>query len=325
MKVGKISGVKLAWFLLLLGCGESGSGRRPVPTAPAQHPGASGAPGSKSGAPCRWAVHDPCGPGLYCRTYRDAPVSADAVCFAAEDSETTRLMGTVWDFTALLASRGYVPVAGAELRFAAALAAVSDVRWAWDNPLGAAMADDAGRYDLELPLTGTPLGVVATIQTHDDTLTANGVAIPLSPQPSGCAGCYGAGANVHDTFVISRDLLARFSQGLGNDSEYVRARLPLGERGGAVGIVRELTSGEPIAGARVLSRTHGKGQVRYLNEDLASFNPSATTSTGVFVIIGPSLAEGFNVELEDGSVPIQETNPAGSTPGSILLMAMNIP
>ena len=73
----------------------------------------------------------------------------------------------------------------------------------------------------------------------------------------------------------------------------------------------------------MVSPSGGRARVRYLNEDLITFNDDATTTAGVFVIIGPSIAQGFVAEL-DGKAIVPQPNYAGSVPEIVLVMVMNI-
>ena len=278
-----------------------------------------------SKADCKWDLNDPCGPGRYCQTFQDVPVQASARCTEGDaSSPKTRLLGTVFDFGALVCSGALVPATGAEVRFAPALEAATDAESAWTKPLSKTLVDERGRFDISTDLTGTTLGVLGLVGGGEYARSANGVAVVLPTQPEGCSLCYGEGSDAHDLFAIPQTLLTTWSEALASDNDYIKARLPLGKRGGTLGLVRVLETGEPLAGVSIESEIeNGTGQVRYLEEDLRSFSQKVTTKTGAFVVVGPSLAQGFNAVIKGKKLTVRP-NLAGTTPGSVLVMLYNI-
>lgn len=278
-----------------------------------------------SDADCRWDLNDPCGPDRYCQTFQDAPVQAEARCVDGDPkSPKTRLLGTVFDFGALVCSGALVPAKGVELRFAPALEAATDADSAWAMPLAKTVSDARGRFDLSVDLTGTGLGVLGLAAGGQYARSANGIVVPALVQPKGCRLCYGDGSDAHDVFALPVSMLADWSDALSKDSAQVRERLPIGKRGGTVGLVRVLETGVPVAGVVIKSAVeNGTGHVRYLNEDQASFNTKATTRTGAFVVLGPSLAEGFDAVFK-GKKLTRSPNLAGTTPNSVLVMLYNV-
>ena len=109
---------------------------------------------------------------------------------------------------------------------------------------------------------------------------------------------------------------------LSSDTELADS-LPLGEEGGVIGMVRDEVTGDPLTGVTIESKSDGSGAlIRYLNDTADAFDGTATGSTGIFIIVEPDLGEEFlamngTTELGDGT--------AGSAPGSLFIMVMDVP
>lgn len=247
-----------------------------------------------------------CASGV-CTLYTDVPVNDDAACAVSAADCSTRVTGTVFDF-----STGET-LAGANVIVAAALQAAT-------NPAGAmalleGTSDADGRIDaVSAGPIMAPIGIVALSSSDGYFLTATGVAAPADG-----ASLYNVGNSIHDLWAVPTSDLQNWSDELSMDAEIPAENLPLGENGGVVGFVRD-AAGLPIAGAEVASTDDGSGAfIRYLNDD-GTFSIDRTSDLGVFVIIEPALAEEFEVSV-DGAVVGGGT--AGSANGAIFTLIVN--
>jgi len=218
-----------------------------------------------------------CASGV-CTLYTDVPVNEDAVCAASAEDCSTRVTGTVFDFSTR------EPLPGANVVVAAALQAAT-------NPTGAmalieATAGDDGRIDATSngPIMA-PIGIVALTSSGGYYLTATGVAAPVDGTSN-----YNVGNSIHDIWAVPEGDLQNWSDELAMDPEIPAENLPLGDAGGVVGFVRD-AAGLPVAGAEVASTDDASGAfIRYLEDD-GSFSLDRTSDTGIFVILEPALAE----------------------------------
>ena len=224
---------------------------------------------------------------LGCEKYRDLEMGT---CVAAPDGGNTRVMGTLVDFITLQ------PVPSTELRVLGALTALQ-------NPVdGAAdltaMADANGQVDaISAAPFAAAFGEVGVVKGGSYYTTATGIAAPLD------GGGYGPMNGNHDIWAVPADKLTEWSGYLATDPEFMiadpmKAVLPLGERGGVIGFVRDRTTGMGVAGKTIVGADDGMtdATIRYLSEDGMSFNPDMTGSSGIFVLVNPGLAEAFAVE-----------------------------
>lgn len=224
---------------------------------------------------------------LGCEKFRDLEMG---VCVAAPGGNQTRVMGTLIDFITLQ------PIPDTEMRVLGALTALQ-------NPVdGAAdlttMADANGQVDAvsAMPFAAA-FGEVGVVKGGSYYTTATGIAAPLD------GGGYGPMNGNHDIWAVPADKLTEWSGYLATDPEFMiadpmKAVLPLGERGGVIGFVRDRTSGMGVAGKTIVGADDGMtdATIRYLSEDGMSFNPDMTGSSGIFVLVNPGLAEAFAVE-----------------------------
>lgn len=221
-----------------------------------------------------------CASGV-CGLFTDAPVNPDAVCLAAPDDCATHFTGTVRDFVT------GEPVPGVAVNLTTAGAAVTD---AYDAPLVMQMtADGSGRYEGTSPgpLVDAPLAVLALAWTDDHLLTASGLAQPMPGSTE-----YEPGAGLHEVWLVPTDLLVAWSDALAQDEGIDPAWLPLQEVGAVVGRVRDGATGEPIAGAEVVSIDGGDAVVRYVAED-GTLGSDATGPSGEFVLFNTAPVETF--------------------------------
>jgi len=238
-----------------------------------------------------------------CLKYRDL---VDGECVAAPDGGATRFAGTLLDFVS------GAPVPDIEVRVIGAFAALSD-------PVGAPAvvtgnADADGKVDIVSPAAvDEGLGVIGIITGGDYYTSATGLASPVD-------GVYGPMNGNRDIWGMPTAKLTDWNGYLMGDKE-IEASLPLGEKGGVVGFVRDGT-GAPKAGAKVISATKADAttaKIRYLAADGLSFTSDMTSSTGIFILVGPSLAEKFKVE--GGTVE----GTAGSAPNAVFVMILTEP
>jgi hypothetical protein len=246
---------------------------------------------------------------LGCEKFRDLEMG---VCVAAPGGNQTRVMGTLIDFITLQ------PIPDTEVRVLGALTALQ-------NPVDGtadltAMSDANGQLDVT---TTTPFsasfGEVAVVQGGTYYTTATGIAAPLEGVN------YGPMNGNHDMWAVPADKLTEWSGLLAGDAEFMdpdpdKAPLPLGERGGVVGFVRDRTTGMGVAGKKIVGADDGMTDavIRYLSEDGLSFNTEMTGSSGIFVLIRPGLAEQFAVEGTDS------TGSAGSALKAAFVLILSV-
>ena len=222
-----------------------------------------------------------------CTIYTDAPHNADATCGPTPDSCSTRVTGTILDF-----STG-TPIDGADLVVAAALQATTSPTGA--TAIVSATSGSDGRVDAtsDAPIMA-PLGIVGLALADGYYLTATELAVPVE------GTSYEVGTRNHDIWAVPSSDLTDWSDSLSMDPEVGGDLLPLGEAGGAVGLIRDST-GAALPGAVVTSAVDGStAVVRYLNDD-GTFNSTGTASSGIFVIIDPFVPEDFEASI-DGTV-----------------------
>ena len=226
-------------------------------------------------------------------------------CVAAPPGGNTRIAGTLVDFAT------QAPVPNAELRVIGALSALSDPANA--PPVITATADAAGQVDVT---STTPIsegiGIVGIITGGDYYTSATGLASPT-------AGNYGPMNGNRDIWAVPSAKLTEWSGFLLTDPDLTTS-LPLGEKGGVVGFVRDGT-GAPKAGAKVVSvkGATSTAKIRYLAADGMSFTSDVTSSNGIFILVGPGLAEKFKVE--GGTVE----GTAGSAEKAVFVMILTEP
>ncbi|MGB1701151.1 MAG: hypothetical protein ACPHRO_14430, partial [Nannocystaceae bacterium] len=135
---------------------------------------------------------------------------------------------------------------------------------------------------------------------------------------------YGPGVSLHDIWAIAVADVDGFTALLQADMTFPQDKLPLGDAGGVVGVVRDTATGMPVAGATVVPTAgadNSNAVIRYLNEAQDGFDEVGTGSSGLFVLVGPGLAETFEAVV-DGEVVAGAT--AGSAAGAVFIMMMDI-
>ena len=237
-----------------------------------------------------------------CLKYRDLEAGE---CVAAPAGGNTRIAGTLVDFAAQM------PVPNAELRVIGALSALSDPANA--PPVIMATADASGQVDVvSATAISEGIGIVGIITGGDYYTTATGLASPT-------AGVYGPMNGNHDIWAVPSAKLTEWSGYLVADADLATS-LPLGDKGGVVGFVRD-GQGAPKAGAVVVSikGASSTAKIRYLAADGLSFTGDATSASGIFVLVAPGLAEKFKVE--GGTVE----GTAGSAEKAVFVMILTEP
>lgn len=238
-----------------------------------------------------------------CLKFRD--FDPQAVCTAAPGGGNTRFPGTVLDLVA------DAPVAAAEVRVVGILGALTDPQNA--QAVVIAGADGKGVFDATSAApVSEGIGVVGIVEGGKFFLTLTPLASPMGPD-------YGPMSPRHDVFAVPSATLTAWSALLMKDPALADA-LPLGSKGGVVGIVRDATS-QPVAGAVVLpTNKPSTAEIRYLGDDANSFNAAMTGVSGLFVIVKPALAEKFAVAGAPEAV-----GTAASTQDGIFVMALDLP
>lgn len=239
---------------------------------------------------------------IACEKFRDLE---DGVCVEGPGGGNTRVVGTLIDFITL------EPIASTELRALEALTALMDP--VAGNAILTAMSDANGVVDAtSMEPFKAAFGVVGIVQGGDYYPTATGLAAPLMGQ------VYGPMNGNHDIWAVPSAKLTEWSDILAADAALAEF-LPLGEKGGVVGFVRDRTTGMGYEGAVVTGLDGPTGaQIRYLSEDGTNFDGAATSSNGLFALMDPGLAEQFTVEGKTTS------GSAGSSEGAIFVLILNV-
>ncbi len=255
------------------------------------------------------ASNDDCNTGV-CLLFRDVPAPADAVCGALPADCSTHITGTILDF-----STGQ-PVPGVTLNVAKALEAATNPTGF--TPIVSLKADDMGRVD---GMTPGPLdvgiGIVGVATGQGFFLTATGIASPADGTK------YAPGTGIHDLWIMPEATLTAWSDELMTDAE-MASFLPLGGNGGVIGFIRDESTGAGVEGA-VVAPASGQtnAKIRYLNDDGMTFNPDMSSANGIFVLVGPGLAEEFIVTKNGQKISI-DNGTAGSAAGAIFTLVIDV-
>jgi len=239
-----------------------------------------------------------------CRTFRDNPPSEQATC--VDDPMDGQLTVTA----TLLGFPGQTPIPSTEVTLYNAIE-VGTVGPDLATVVGMTTSDAAGEIEITVEPTDQ-IGLIATVRADGFADTATGLAKPP----------YEASNAIHDLFAVPQADADAWSAALGAEPE-LAGSLPLGENGGVVGVARNRYTGEPVAGVTIESlKSDSTAILRYLDED-GTFNTTATSATGIYVVFEPALAEEFEARL-DGAVVSTRPNKAGSGPPAIFTMNLTI-
>lgn len=263
------------------------------------------------GEPC--TSHGDCASGV-CLIYTDVPLNDDAVCGPMPEQTdagcSTRVTGTLFDF-----ATGQ-PVGGVNVKIVKAIEAIADPANA--TPLVEMPSASDGRIDMttDKPISA-PLAIISIAGGDGDYfLTATGVASPADDMSA-----YAVGTAIHDLWVAPTASLLEWSTALEGDAGLPDNSLPLGERGGVIGLVRDGTTGDPIAGATVVPDDENSGAViRYLQDD-GTFDDVSTGPSGIFVVLNAALmGEDFTAFLDTTELA---SGTAGAANGAVFSLILN--
>ncbi|MCP4604606.1 MAG: hypothetical protein GY847_29475 [Proteobacteria bacterium] len=245
----------------------------------------------------------------YCDAWQGVPPDPNAICADGPPKGQLLLRGTVTDFP----MRN--PMPGAKVQFVNAIE--SAMMGCASEPIAETTADKFGRYELilkEEDMTD-PLGIIAHTKLDGYYFTGNGIASPTD-------GIYGPGSNAHHAMAVSESLLNKISVLLENHPK-AKSYVPLGEKGGVIGMIGNIVDGEAIEGAYIRSRKGEDSEaiILYPNEDYTALQDSAS-STGIYVGLNPDIGEKFEAFYKDGTkVKIDAAGGTmGSTPCAIFLL-----
>jgi len=279
--------------------GESESG------GPTECPGTGGA--AAVGDAC--TSNGDCESGV-CTIFTDVPLNDDAVCGETPEGCSTRVTGTVFDFSTRM------PVADASMKVAGAIAAVANPPEA--PALATTTSGADGRVDVTTDVAvKQAVAIVALVESPSGYLTATGLASPVDEMNN-----YAVGTGIHDLWLVPSGPLGMWSTALGMDAEIPATSLPLGDAGGVIGLVRD-SAGMPIAGAVVAPDDAGSGAlIRYVNAD-NTVAADMTTETGIFIAVGVSqLGEDFTASMGGSPIP-GASGTAGSANGAVFTLILN--
>ncbi len=272
--------------------------------------GSTGGPMCEGVTPGECEAHEDC-PSGYCESFSTAPPDPSATCMTALPEGQIRLTGTVRDWVT------FDTITGADMRIAGALEASANPT---STPgIETTMSDAGGRFALETDKAdGQAIGLVALTEASGYKLTVSGLV-----EANISDGSYPPGNTNHDVWVVGEGFLQSLNDALMSDPE-AAPFLPLGDAGGVVGRVRDPSCGQGVAGVEVVSRAGAQSVaiVRYMDEQ-GGFTANATTSSGLFVVLSPVLAEKFDA-VKDGMVVSEREATVGSAPGGIFTVTLTL-
>lgn len=240
-------------------------------------------------------LNEDCASG-FCESYQTAPPDPDAVCAEAPPDGEIRMLGTLRDF------ESHDTIADQYVRIAGAMPVLADPTTA--PAVAEGTTDGSGRYDItgDDNATKEMTGLIALVEQDDYYLTASGV---VEPEIGGYI--YPAGARNHDIWFVSEALISSYSDLLVAHDSSLTAYVPLGEKAGVIGKIRDQDTGEPVAGIELVSRTPGSiAQIFYLTEGGDGLQTDASSSNGHFIVLDASLAEKLDAYQGSEIVSVHE-------------------
>jgi hypothetical protein len=215
----------------------------------------------------------------YCESYQNVPPDPCAVCVTPVGKPNIRLWGTLRNFV----TREVIP--NNDLKIAGALKVIA---WPTDvEPIVTVTTDKYGRYSVDLgdEATGEEvIGLSAVGIGPGYVLTGTGLV-------EGDPGHYPHGSRNKDVLLVPESMIDTWSGYLAEDPATAPYG-PLVEKAGVVGSIRDLNTGEGVAGVVVKSRNDPtKLVIRYLNEAQDGFDSDMSSSNGLFLALGAGLAE----------------------------------
>jgi hypothetical protein len=225
-------------------------------------------------------LNEDCATG-FCESYQSAPPDPDAVCAEAPADGHVRMLGTLKDFITL------ETIADQYVRIAGAMPVLADPITA--PAVAEGTTNEIGRYDIDGGDNATKemIGLVALVERSGYYLTASGI---VEPEIGGYI--YPAGARNHDIWLVSEALISEWSDLLVAHDSGLSAYVPLGEKAGVIGKIRDQDTGDPVAGIELVSRTPSSiAQIFYLNEAGDGLQTGTSSANGHFIVLDASLAE----------------------------------
>lgn len=263
------------------------------------------------GAPCM-EIYD-CASG-YCAISSHTPSSTDAICEAAPPFGDVHMLANVRDFmTDELMPHSIIKIGGA-----------LDIV---QNPTGFPVTDTLTANEIgivDAVLTGDtvtlPLGIIAVIEAEGYYPTSTGLIRP----EAGC-GVYPAGIRNPDLKMMKRSDLTQLDDLLLSSDASLSPFLPLGDKGGVVGLIRDVHNGQFAEGIVIRSRqSDSKAKIFYMNENTDGFNTKQSGTSGIFVILQPGLAEEFNAYNTAGHQVSRAPATIGETVGILLTTTVQV-
>ncbi len=242
----------------------------------------------------------------YCESFWTAPPDLDATCQEALPLGEMRITGNTRDFETLEIMPGVSVdiIGGTE---------------ALMDPLGPAIhtvvSDENGLFEINVgeEVTRKEVGVGSRIDEDGHYLTAVGL---VETELDGMF--YPPGVRNHDVWAAPETMVAEWTTMLEQEAE-LAFYLPLGEKGGAFGRIRDADTGEPpdqpVTLESWLPGSESKAIVRYLNDEGTGFVADQSGASGLFVILNASLAEKFDAYRDGKKVSIHECTVGNASGG----------
>jgi hypothetical protein len=221
---------------------------------------------------------------FFCDGYQHVPMDPDGECAEALPEGQVRVQGNVRDFL----TGEYK--SGVEVKIGGAMSVLQNPTGY--TPITTLTTDADARFETDLEVSGetVPVGMVATVEATGYFLSVTGLA---EPELEG--GFYPPGIRNHDVKLIPLSLLDDWSDLLLEADSSLSAFLPLGTKGGVLGSIRHVETGDGVEGAHLVSQNDSSNaRIFYLNEAQDGFGTTETSPNGFFVIFDPSLAEKFD-------------------------------
>ena len=161
--------------------------------------------------------------------------------------------------------------------------------------VGTGVSDENGLYDT---LTDEPVNTFYNVMTvvHNDDYYAT---VTVLDWPLDEALNYAPLLSLHTQYATKKSDLAAWNAALADDPDFADS-LPLEEHGVAIGSVQIL--GYPVVrveGAVISPQeTTSSAKIRYVNDDGVTIGTEATSSNGMFIILGTEIGERFNIDYE---------------------------
>jgi hypothetical protein len=257
-------------------------------------------------------LNEDCSTG-FCESYQTAPPDPDAVCAEGPGDGNVRMLGTLRDFDTLEI------VSGEEVRIAGAMPVLADPTTA--PAVAQGTTDDQGRYDIlgGDDATKEMVGLVALTERSGYYLTATGV---VEPEIGGYI--YPPGARNHDIWLFPAEMVTEWSDLLVAHDSSLSSYVPLGEKAGVIGKIRDQDTGEGVAGIELRSRTPDSiAKIYYLNDDGDGLQTDVSGASGHFVVLDASLAEKVDAYLDDVLVSGHEAT-LGQAFGAIFTTSIQV-